>query len=151
MFGGRSRSERLKKEARNKSLGTGFKLAAAYSGARPVAERLLYDDDLRDNIRTIIEAGRKIADEISDENPTEIVAKLWDDQKLRREVEAAAGAAQEGYLRVRGKRVKSRGGGSGKLLLILALAGGVLFLNPKTGPQARKIASDTINSLRSGS
>ena len=151
MFGRRSRAEKLKKEARNKSLGSGLALATTFSGARPVAERLLYDDDLRDNIRTLIEAGRKIVDEVSDEDPTDVVARLWDDPKLRREVEAAVEAAQEGFKRVRGQRVRSGGGGSGKLLLVLVLAGGFLFLNPRTGPEARRIAGDIIGSLRSGS
>ncbi len=150
MFGRRSRAEKLKKEARNKSLGSGLALAGAFSGARPIAERLLYDDDLRDNIRTLLESGRKIVDEVSDEDPTDIVARLWDDPKLRREVEAAAEAAQEGFKRVRGQKVRS-GGGSRRLLLILVLAGGFLFLNPRTGPEARRIAGDLISSLRSGS
>ncbi len=151
MFGRRSRAEKLKKEARNKSLGSGLALAGAFSGARPVAERLLYDDDLRDNIRTLIEAGRKIVDEVSDEDPADVVSKLWDDPKLRREVESAVGAAQEGFKRVRGERVRGGGSGSKKLLLILLLAGGFLFLNPRTGPEARRIAGDIIGSLRSGS
>ena len=151
MFGRRSRAEKVKKEARNRSLGTGVTLAAALSGARPVAERLLYDDDLRDNIRTLIESARKILDEVSDEEPTEIVTKLWDDPKLRREIEAAVEAAQEGAKRVRGQRVRG-GGRSGKLLLLLLLAGGAfLFLSPQTGPQARRIAGDVVGSLRSGS
>ena len=151
MFGRRSRAEKVKKEARNRSLGTGVTLAAALSGARPVAERLLYDDDLRDNIRTLIESARKILDEVSDEEPTEIVTKLWDDPKLRREIEAAVEAAQEGAKRMRGQRVRG-GGRSGKLLLLLLLAGGAfLFLSPQTGPQARRIAGDVVGSLRSGS
>ncbi|HZC19853.1 MAG TPA: hypothetical protein VE225_09090 [Rubrobacteraceae bacterium] len=151
MFGRRSRAEKMKKEARNRSLGTGVTLAAALSGARPVAERLLYDDDLRDNIRTLIESARKILDEVSDEEPTEIVTKLWDDPKLRREIEAAVEAAQEGAKRVRGQRVRG-GGRSGKLLLLLLLAGGAfLLLSPQTGPQARRIAGDVVGSLRSGS
>jgi hypothetical protein len=151
MFG-RSRAKRLKEEAQDNRLVSGATLAAALGGARPVAERLLSDEDLRDNVRTFIESARKILDELSDESPTEIVARLWDDAKLRKEVEAAAEALQEGTKRVRGQRVKS-GGGSGKILLLLLLAGGVafLFLNPRTGPEARRIAGDVLGSLRSGS
>jgi hypothetical protein len=151
MFG-RSRAKRLKEEAQDNRLVSGATLAAALGGARPVAERLLSDEDLRDNVRTFIESARKILDELSDESPTEIVARLWDDDKLRKEVEAAAEALQEGTKRVRGQRVKS-GGGSGKILLLLLLAGGVafLFLNPRTGPEARRIAGDVLGSLRSGS
>lgn len=149
MFGRKSRAEKLKKEARNRSLISGVSMAAALSGARPVAERLLYDDDLRDNIRTLLESARKILDEVSDEEPTEIVARLWDDPKLRREVESAVGAVQEGTRRIQGRRV--RGGRSGKFLLLLLLAGvAFLFLSPQTGSEARRIAGDIYGSLRSG-
>lgn len=143
MFGSRSRTEKLKKGATN-----GSALVAAYAGARPVAERLLYDDDLRDNIRTLIESSRKILDELSDEGPQEIVAKLWDDDKVRKQVESAVGAAQEGAKRVRGEKVRG-GGGSGKLLLLLAAGAGFLFLSPRTGPQARRVVGDIFNALKS--
>lgn len=149
MFGRKSRAEKLK-EARDARVVSGATLVAAYDRARPLAERLLYDDDLRDNIRTFIESARKILNELSDERPTEILDKLWDDNKLRREVETAAEAAQEGVRRIQGQRV--RRGGPGKILLVLALAGiGFLFLNPKTGPEARRIAGDLVGALRSGS
>jgi hypothetical protein len=115
-----------------------------------VAERLLYDDDLRDNIRVFIESARAILDEVSGEDPTEIVGRLWDDDKLRKQVEAAAGAAQEGSKRVRGQRVKEGGGGRGLLLLILAAALGFLFLNPKTGPSARNFAKQAYGAITSG-
>ena len=144
MFGSSSRTQKLKRGATN-----GSALVAAYAGARPVAERLLYDDDLRDNIRTLIESSRKIVDELSDESPQEIVARLWDDDKVRKQVESAVGAAQEGVKRAQGKRVRSRGG-SGRLLLVLAAGTGFLFLSPRTGPQARRIAGDIVKSLRSG-
>ncbi|MDP8953258.1 MAG: hypothetical protein M3N18_13690 [Actinomycetota bacterium] len=151
MFGRKSRAEKLKEETRDNRLVSGATLATALGGVRPVAQRLLDDDDLRDNVRTFIESARKILDELSDESPAEIVARLWDDDKLRREVEAAVEALQEGSRRVRGQRIRS-GGGSGKILLLLVLAGvGFLFLNPRTGPEARRIAGDVLGSIRSGS
>ncbi len=150
MFGRKSRAERLKEQTQSTSLVSGATLAAALGGARPVAERLLNDDDLRDNIRTFLESARKIVDELSDENPSDILTRLWDDDKLRKEVEAAVESLQEGTKRVRGQRVRS-GGRSGKVLLLLTLAGvGFLFLNPRTGPEARRIAGDVLGSLRSG-
>ena len=85
-----------------------------------------------------------------DEEPSEIVTRLWDDDKLRRHVEAAAEAAQAGSKRVRGERVRSGGGGRRLLLLMLVAAVGFLLLNPRTGPQARKLAMDTYGSLTSG-
>ena len=125
-------------------------LVAAYAAAKPVIERLLYDDDLRDNIRVFIESARKILDELSDESPSEIVTRLWDDDKLRKRVEDAAEAAREGRKRVRGERVRSGGGGGKVLLLLLVAAVGFLFLHPKTGPQARKFARETYGTLTSG-
>ena len=152
MFGRKSRAEKLKEQAESNSLVPMAALAAAYTGAKPVLERLLYDDDLRDNIRTFIESARSIIDELSDEDPTEIVTKLWDDDKLRGEVEAAAGAVSQGSRRIRGEKVRMRRGGRGRRLLFLVLvaAVGFLFLHPRTGPQARKFAADTYGSLTSG-
>jgi hypothetical protein len=152
VFGRKSRADKLKEQAESNSLVPMAALAAAYTGAKPVLERLLYDDDLRDNIRTFIEAARAIMDDLSDEGPTEIVTKLWDDDKLRGEVEAAAGAVSQGTRRIRGEKVRVRRGGRGRRLLFLLLiaAVGFLFLHPRTGPQARKFAADTYGSLTSG-
>ena len=149
MFGRKTRAEKLKAQAEDSSFIPMATLAAAYAGARPVAERLLYDDDLRDNIRVFIESARNILDEVSGEEPQEIVSRLWDDDKLRRQVEAAAGAAQEGTKRVRGQRVRTSGGGGGrKLLLLLLVAGlGFLFLSPQTGSQARNLARQAYGSI----
>ena len=151
MFGRKSRAERLKEQADESRLIPVATLAAAYAGARPIIERLLYDDDLRDNIRVFIESARNIIDELSDEEPSDIVTRLWDDDKLRKHVEAAAEAAQQGSKRVRGERVRSGSGGGRKLVLLLLVAAvGFLFLHPRTGPQARKFAMDTYGSLTSG-
>src|SRR5215212_129246 len=151
LFGRKSRAEKLREQAESNSLVPMAALSAAYAGARPVLERLLYDDDLRDNIRTFIESARSILGELSDEDPQEIITRLWNDDKLRGQVEAAAGAAREGSKRVRGEKVRTRGGRGGKLLLLLLVAAvGFLFLNPRTGPQTRKFVGDTYGSLTSG-
>jgi hypothetical protein len=149
VFGRKSRAERLKEQAEESRLIPVGTFAAAYAGAKPVIERLLYDDELRDNIRIFIESARNILDELSDESPTEIVTRLWDDDKLRKQVEAAAGAAQDGSKRVRGERVRSGGRGGGILLLLLLAAVGFLFFNPRTGPQARKVAREAYGALTS--
>jgi hypothetical protein len=147
VFGRKSRAEMLKEQADGSSLIPMATLAAAYAGARPVAERLLYDDDLRDNLRVFIESARTILDELSGEDPAEIVGRLWDDDKLRKQVEAAAGAAQEGTKRVRGQKVRQGGGGRRFFFLLLIAAVGFLFLNPKTGPQARDLAKQAYGSI----
>ena len=157
MFGRKSRAERLREEALERSplsgstlVAAGSALATAYEEAKPLVERLLYDDDLRDNIRTFIDSGRKILDELSDESPTEAVARLWDDNKLRREIETAVEAAEEGVKRARGQRVGGGGLSFGMLLLLLVLVGGFLFFSPWTGAQARRIAREAFGALRSG-
>lgn len=143
MFGTKSRTEKLAEGAKAASVIT------ALGTARPIAERLLYDDDLRDNIRVFIEAARSILDEVSDEKPTDVMTRLWDDDKLRKQIETAAAAAQEGSKRARGQKVRS-GGGGGKFFFLLLLAGiGVLFLHPKTGPEARRIVADAYGSITS--
>src|SRR5215203_5143679 len=151
LFGRKSRAEKLREQAESNSLVPTAALSAAFAGARPVIERLLYDDDLRDNIRTFIESARATVDDLSDENPTEIITKLWDDDKGRGEVEAAVGAVSQGNKRIRGEKVRKRGRRGGRLLfLILVAAVGFLFLHPRTGPRARKFAVDTYGSLTSG-
>jgi hypothetical protein len=150
VFGRKSRAERLKEQAEGSRLIPVATLAAAYAGARPVIERLLYDDDLRDNLRVFITSARNILDELSGEEPSEIITKLWDDDKLRKQIEAAAEAAQEGSKRVRGEKVRSGGGGRKLLLLLLVAAVGFLLFSPKTGPQVRKFAMETYGSLTSG-
>lgn len=151
VFGRKSRAEKLREQAESNSLIPVATLATAYAGAKPVIERLLYDDDLRDNIRIFIESARSIIDELSGEDPSDIVTRLWDDDKLRRHVEAAAGAASQGSKRVRGEKVRERGGRGGRLLFLLLVgAVGFLFLHPKTGPQARRFAMDAYGSLTSG-
>ena len=149
MFGRKRRAERLK-EAESK-LVPAAALAAFFSEARPVAERLLYDDDLQDNVRTFIEAANKIYNDVRSDSPGEIVSKLWDDDKLREQIESATSAAQEGAKRVRGEKVKSGGGGGGILFLLISAAIGFLFLNPRTGPEARRIVKDALGALNSGS
>jgi hypothetical protein len=150
VFGRKSRAERLKEQAEGSRLIPVATLATAYAGAKPVIERLLYDDDLRDNLRVFIASARNILDELSDEEPSEIITRLWDDDKLRKQVEAAAEAAQEGSKRVRGERVRSGGGGRKLLLLLLVAAVGFLFFSPRTGPQARQFAREAYGNLTSG-
>ena len=150
MFGRKSRAERLRERADSTSLVPMATLATAYAGAKPIIERLLYDDDLRDNIRVFIESARNILNELSDEEPSEIITRLWDDDKLRKQVEAAAGAAQQGSKRVRGEKVRSGGRGRRLLFLLLLAAVGFLFLSPRTGPQARQYAREAYSAISSG-
>lgn len=146
MFGRKNRRERVQEQVEDFAPVAG--VIAVYETVQPVVERLLYDDDLRDNIRTFIDSARNIVDDLSDEDLDDAIAKLWDDKKLRQQVETATAAVQQGSKRVRGQKVK--GGGSFKLkLLIFAGIAGLIFFNPRTGPEARRMAREAYSSLTS--
>ena len=150
MFGRKSRAEKLREQAEDTRFVPIGSLIAAYAGVKPVAERLLYDDDLRDNIRTFIDSAQRIINEVANETPSEAVSRLWDDDKLRKQIEDAVHAADEGSKRVRGEKIKGGGRGfSGLLFLLLAAGGAFIFLNPRTGPQARRLAKETYSSITS--
>jgi hypothetical protein len=147
----KARAKKLKANAKKKgkdaeSALSGASLSALLAGSRPVAERLLYDDELRDNIRTFLESAQKILDELSDEKPSKIVARLWDDDKLRTQVESAAEAVQQGSKRVRGQSPK-QGGNFGKVFLVISALIAFLMLNPRTGPEARRITKDIYEAV----
>lgn len=148
MFGKKSRKERLKEEASSKSLIPLSAIAGVYAGTKPLLERLLYDDDLRDNIRELVEAVRDIADDVSDEKPADVLMRLWDDDKLRKHIEAATGAAQQGSKRIRGEKVREGGGGKWVFILLVGAAA-FLFLSPQTGPEARRLARETFSAIAS--
>lgn len=147
----KARAKKLKADAKKKgkdaeSALSGASLSALLAGSRPVAERLLYDDELRDNIRTFLESAQKILDELSNEKPSKIVTRLWEDDKLRTQVESAAGAVQEGSKRVRGEKLKE-GGNFGKVFLVISALIAFLMLNPRTGPEARRITKDIYEAV----
>lgn len=149
----KARAKKLKAEAKKKGKDitpvlSGASVSALLAGGRPVAERLLYDDELRDNIRTFLESAQKILNELSDEKPSQIVSRLWDDDKLRSQVESAAEAVQEGSKRVRGEN-PDRGGNFGKVFLVISAVIAFLMLNPRTGPEARRITKDIYQAVSS--
>jgi hypothetical protein len=149
----KARAKKVKDEAKKRgknaeSALSGASISALLAGSRPIAERLLYDDELRENIRTFLESAQKILDELSDEKPSKIVSRLWDDDKLRSQVESAAGAAQEGSKRVRGEN-PDRGGKFGKVFLVISALIAFLMINPRTGPEARRITKDIYQAVSS--
>lgn len=152
MFGKKSRAEKLREQAEYeaKERLPIASIVAAVAGARPILERLLYDDDLRKNIQDLVESLQDITGEVQGENPRDVLARLWDDDKLRGSLESASAAAQSGSKRIRGERV-SEGGGKGRKLFFLILIGGLayLFFSPKTGPEARRLVKETIGAITS--
>ena len=114
------------------------KKRAAKAGAGAVAagksvrnnvyvQRLIEDEDLRQNLRTAFESARTAIDRMSGKGPGKA---LMDDKKTRRELQTTATALREAADALRGAKTKRKRRRRGGLLLVaLAGAGLALALN----------------------
>ena len=99
---------------------------AAVTGASPYVQRLIQDEELRDNIRTVYESGRSAYHRLN--NGKAPAKALLDDKKLHKDLQRAADSLRDASDALREGPVKrKRRGGIGKLLLI-AIVGGAVAL-----------------------
>src|SRR3954449_6003759 len=107
------------------------KKKAAKAGAGAVAagqavrtnqyiQRLVEDDDLRDNLKTAFESARKAYGRMS--NGKGPVRSLTEDKKVQKELREAAASLREAADSIRGKRKKRR---TGRYLLIGIVGAGL--------------------------
>jgi hypothetical protein len=104
--------------------------AAAAAGAveaarsNPYVQRVIEDDDLRDNVRVAFEAARDAYERLSHgKTPTKT---LTDDKKFHKDLHTAAEALKDAGSSLRdGPKKKKRKGGLGRKLLVLTIAGGL--------------------------
>ena len=112
--------------AKKKAAGTA---AGAYGAAKaakenPYVQRIVEDDDLRDNVVQAYEAARSAIDRLSNgKSPTK---SIFDDKKFQKDVREAAEALRDASVSLREapNRKKSGGGGIFRKLLLLTVAGG---------------------------
>ncbi len=97
--------------------------AGAAATASPYVQRLVQDEELRDNLRVAFESGRNAFDRLS--NGKGPAKALLDDKKTQRELKEAATSLKDAADALRGN--KKRSGGKGKFLLLL-LVGGALAI-----------------------
>jgi hypothetical protein len=106
------------------------KKAAAAAGAamsakdNPYVQRIVNDDELRDNVRVAFESAKSAYERLSGgKAPTKT---LMDDKKLHKDLKQAAEALRDagGSLREAPKRQKKRKGGFGRKLLLLVIGAG---------------------------
>ena len=96
---------------------------AAVAGASPYVQRLIQDEELRDNIRNAYESGRSAYDRL---NHGKAPAKaLLDDKKLHKDLQRAADSLRDASDALRQGPVRKRKGGIGRLLLISIVGGAV--------------------------
>jgi hypothetical protein len=107
------------------------KKAAAAAGAvsaakdNPYVQRIVNDDDLRDNVRVAFESAKSAYERLSNgKTPSKAI---MDDKKLHKDLKAAAEALRDAgsALREAPKKQKKRKGGFGRKVLLLVVGAGV--------------------------
>jgi hypothetical protein len=98
--------------------------AGAVSAARqnPYVQRVIEDDDLRDNVRVAFEAARDAYERLSNgKAPAKVIT---DDKKFHKDLQTAADALKDAGTALR-QGPKRKSGGLGRKLFVLAVAGGL--------------------------
>jgi hypothetical protein len=105
------------------------KKAAAAAGAvtaarsNPYVQRVIEDDDLRDNVRVAFEAARDAYIRLSNgKAPAKVLA---DDKKFHKDLQTAAEALKEAGSSLREGPKRKRKSRAGRRLLLLVVAGGL--------------------------
>jgi hypothetical protein len=103
--------------------GAGALGAAKAARSNPYVQRVVEDDELRDNLRTAFDSAKKAYARMS--NGKGPAKAILDDKKTQRELKEAASSLREAADSLRGAKKKKRGGGKGRTLLLLLIGGGV--------------------------
>jgi DNA-binding transcriptional regulator PaaX len=108
--------------AKNKAAKAGAGAVAAGQAVRTnqYIQRLIEDDDLRDNLKTAYESARKAYSRMS--NGKGPVRSLTEDKKTQKELREAASSLREAADSLRGKRKKRR---TGRWLLVGLVGAGL--------------------------
>jgi hypothetical protein len=99
--------------------------AGAVAAARqnPYVQRVIEDEDLRDNVRVAFEAARDAYARLSNgKAPGKVV---MDDKKFHKDLQTAADALKDAGTALREGPKRRRKGGMGRKLLLLVVAGGL--------------------------
>jgi adenylosuccinate synthase len=104
--------------------GAGAIGAAQAARSNPYVQRLVDDDELRNNLRTAFESAKKAYERMSNgKGPAKAVL---DDKKTQKELREAANSLKDAADALRGaKKKKKKSGGFGKKLLFLAVGAGL--------------------------
>ena len=125
----------------SKATQTADRAAELYSTARenPYVQRLIEDDELRENLREAFEAARGAYGRATGNGKGPVKA-VTSDRKVQRDLRQAAESLREASDQLRGGR-KRRRGGLGRLIM-LAIVGAVIALIVSEG--ARKAVLDAL-------
>jgi adenylosuccinate synthase len=97
--------------------GAGAVAAGKAARSNPYVQRLVEDDDLRENLRTAFESARKAYSRMANgKRPTKT---LMDDKKLHKQLRESADSLREAADSLRGAKRRKRKRGRGLLLLFI--------------------------------
>jgi hypothetical protein len=108
------------KMAAKDSIGKAGKAAREATQHSRYLQRLIEDQDLRENLLTAYGSARSAYGRMS--NGTPATQALFEDRKLQRELKEAANALRDASTSLREPPKRERGGGLGRSLLLLTLA-----------------------------
>ena len=107
--------------------GAGAVAAGKAARSNPYVQRIVEDDQLRDNLRTAYESARKAYERMS--NGKGPVKAITDDKKTQKELKEAATSLREAADSLRGAKAKKKGRRRGRILLLVVGAGLALALS----------------------
>ena len=114
--------------------------AAQQARSNPYVQRLIEDEDLRQNIVQAFESARDAYSRLSNgKSPT---AQIFDDKKLQKHIKQAASNARDASVALHEAPRKRKGGGGFKRLVLLAVVGSGVALALSEG--LRKKALDAL-------
>ena len=118
---------------------TASRATDAYSAARshPYVQRLIEDEQLRNNLRDAYGAARHAYDRITKNGKP--AQRLMDDKKVQKDLRSAADSLREASDQIRGKR--RRKGRLGRLLVLGVIGAGVTLA---VSESARKTVMDAL-------
>jgi hypothetical protein len=109
--------------------------------AYPYVTRALQDEEVRENVKSAIAAGREVYDElIGARRPSAVAARVATDSEIQDHLRSAIDDLKKAADRVQGKEEHTA---RNAILLLTGVILGLLF-NPVTGPQTREWLSRKV-------
>ena len=115
------------KNKRAVKAGAGAVAAGRAARSNPYVQRLVEDEQLRENLRTAYESARKAYERMS--NGKGPAKAILDDKKTQRELREAASSLREAADSLRGAKAKKHRRRRGRVILLVVAAGAALALS----------------------
>jgi hypothetical protein len=111
------------KKKKAASAGAGALAAGKAAKDNPYVQRLIEDDELRDNLRTAYESARNAYDRIA--NGKGPAKAILDDKKTQKELREAATSLRDAADSLRGAKKKKKKGRKGRKVMLLLVGAGL--------------------------